>query len=52
MGPKIMLAAKISIPAGIPIEEAVAHINKLERRLKAEVPQIGWCFIEPDSTDA
>lgn len=52
MGPKIMLAAKISIRPGIPIEEAVAHINELERRLKAEVPQIGWCFIEPDNTDA
>ncbi len=52
MGPKIMLAAKILVPAGMPTSEAVTHINALERRLKAEMPQIGWCFIEPDITDA
>ncbi|MEC7804243.1 MAG: cation diffusion facilitator family transporter [Pseudomonadota bacterium] len=52
MGPKIMLAAKILLPAGMPTSEAVTHINALERRLKAEIPQIGWCFIEPDITDA
>ncbi len=51
MGPRIMLAAKIRMRPGLPIEEAVAHINRLEARIKSEVPQVGWCFIEPDIRD-
>jgi cation diffusion facilitator family transporter len=51
VGPKIMLAAKILMRPGLTLEEAVARINALERRLKAEVPQIGWCFMEPDIED-
>jgi cation diffusion facilitator family transporter len=50
-GPKIMLAAKIRMPAGLPIEQAVERINELERRMHATFPEIGWCFIEPDVTD-
>ncbi len=51
MGPKIMLAAKIRMRSGLSIDEAVGHINRLEQRLKSEVPQIGWCFVEPDCCD-
>ena len=51
MGPKVMLAAKIRMTGGLSIEAAVAHINALEARLKAEAPQIGWCFVEPDTED-
>jgi cation diffusion facilitator family transporter len=51
VGPKIMLAAKIKMRAGLSIEEAVLHINTLEKRLKQKVPDIGWCFIEPDCCD-
>lgn len=51
MGTQIMLAAKIEMRPGLPVEEAVAHINLLETRLKAAVPQLGWCFIEPDCRD-
>ncbi len=51
MGPKVMLAAKIAMRRDLGIEDAVARINELERRLKAEAPQIGWCFIEPDLRD-
>jgi cation diffusion facilitator family transporter len=51
MGPKVMLAAKIRMTGGLSIEVAVAHINALEARLKAEAPQIGWCFVEPDTED-
>lgn len=51
MGPKVMLAAKIAMRRGLSIDEAVLRINELERRLKAEAPQIGWCFIEPDLED-
>lgn len=51
MGPKVMLAAKIAMRRGLSIDEVVLRINELERRLKAEAPQIGWCFIEPDLED-
>ena len=51
VGPKVMLAAKIAMRPGLPIEQAVERINELERRLKAEAPQIGWCFVEPDVRD-
>jgi cation diffusion facilitator family transporter len=51
VGSKVMLAAKIVMRPGLKIEEAVARINELERRLKAEAPQIGWCFVEPDVED-
>jgi cation diffusion facilitator family transporter len=50
-GPKVMLAIKIRMRAGIPIEQAVECINELERRVRARFPEIGWCFVEPDVTD-
>jgi len=50
-GPDTMLAAKIRMRPGMDIEAAVASINSLERDLKARVPNLKWCFIEPDVTD-
>lgn len=51
VGPKIMLAIKIKMCSDLTIDEAVAHINALEKRLKEQVPAIGWCFVEPDIVD-
>jgi cation diffusion facilitator family transporter len=50
-GPDTLLAAKIKLKSGIDIDTAVADINRLERRLKAEIPGLKWCFIEPDVED-
>ena len=50
-GPKVMLAAKVQMRPGTSIEQAVDDINALERRLKHAVPQLGWCFVEPDDED-
>jgi cation diffusion facilitator family transporter len=50
-GPKVMLAAKIAMRPGISIDHAIDQINALERRLRQAVPQLGWCFIEPDNED-
>ena len=47
-GPQIMLAAKIKMRSGISIEKAVHRINELEKKIKEKVPEVGWCFIEPD----
>jgi len=50
-GPDTMLAAKVRLRSGIDIDSAVARINLLERTLKAEIPDLRWCFIEPDVAD-
>jgi cation diffusion facilitator family transporter len=51
MGPQVMLAAKIQMAPGLSVTEAVAHINKLEQRIKTQFPEVGWCFFEPDDED-
>jgi len=50
-GPDTMLAAKIKLRSEVSLTDAVATINALERRLKAEVSGLRWCFIEPDVVD-
>jgi cation diffusion facilitator family transporter len=50
-GPDTLLAAKIKLKSGIDIDTAVADINNLERRLKEAIPDLKWCFIEPDVED-
>jgi cation diffusion facilitator family transporter len=51
MGPKVLLAAKVKMQAGLSIEEAVTHLNELEAEIKQLHPEVGWCFVEPDVTD-
>ncbi len=51
LGPGIMLAVKIRMVRGITIDQAVARINALERRIKEQVPEVEWCFVEPDVCD-
>ncbi len=51
LGPQVMLAVKVKMKPGISIEEAVAHINSLERRIKQQFPEVAWCFVEPDVED-
>ena len=50
-GPKVMLAAKLKLSAGMSIETAIEQINELERRIKERAPEVGWCFMEPDLSD-
>jgi cation diffusion facilitator family transporter len=50
-GPDTMLAAKVGMTPGTDIETAVANINALERVLKERVPNLTWCFVEPDVAD-
>ncbi len=51
LGPDTLLAAKIKLKSGIDIDTAVEDINRLERHLKAEIPNLKWCFMEPDVED-
>ncbi len=50
-GSKIMLAAKIKLPDTMSIKESVESINLLEKNIKQQLPDVGWCFIEPDNKD-
>jgi cation diffusion facilitator family transporter len=51
VGAEIMVAAKLRLRDNLPLAEACAHINRLEVRLKQQVPEIGWSFMEPDVSD-
>jgi cation diffusion facilitator family transporter len=51
LGPQIMLAVKVKMKPGIYIEDAVAQINMLEKRIRAQFPEVQWCFVEPDVED-
>jgi len=50
-GPDTMLATKIKMCDGVDIGVAVESINALERKLKQRVPNLRWCFVEPDVRD-
>jgi cation diffusion facilitator family transporter len=50
-GPDTMLAAKIRLNERLDINAAIALINGLERELKARIPELRWCFVEPDTED-
>jgi divalent metal cation (Fe/Co/Zn/Cd) transporter len=51
VGASVMLAVKVHMKGNITIEQAVDRINLLEKKLKAEAPSVGWCFVEPDCRD-
>ncbi len=50
-GPDTMLAAKVRMQTDLNVVEAVDNINALERKLKERVPNLEWCFVEPDIAD-
>ena len=50
-GPRVVLAAKVKMRSGLTIDEAVDHLNALERDIKQAFPEVGWIFVEPDNTD-
>lgn len=51
MGPDVMLALKLRLKPGVPVEIASQHINALERQIKAKFPEVKWLFVEPDVAD-
>jgi len=51
MGPQALLAIKIRMRESLPVGEAARAINRLEREIKAAIPDIGWCFVEIDVAD-
>lgn len=51
MGPQALLAIKIRMRESLSVGEAARAINRLEREIKAAMPDIGWCFVEIDVDD-
>ena len=50
-GPDTMLAVKVKMNPDLNVNDAVANINALERKLKERIPKLKWCFVEPDVAD-
>ncbi|MDX1507979.1 MAG: cation diffusion facilitator family transporter [Woeseiaceae bacterium] len=50
-GPDTMLSAKIRLRPDVSLAAAIESINALERDLDERVPNLTWCFIEPDVSD-
>ena len=51
LGPQVMLAVKVRMTPGQNVESAISNLNALERAIKANFPEVKWCFFEPDVTD-
>lgn len=52
VGDRVMLAAKVRMSDGqLALDDACTRLNALERRLRSEIPEIGWSFMEPDLED-
>jgi len=50
-GSDTMLAVKVKMRGDLNVDEAVTKINALERELKERIPNLKWCFVEPDNAD-
>ncbi len=51
LGPDVMVAAKLRMKPDLTLQQAVHKINLLEVEIKRTVPQVKWCFMEPDCKD-
>lgn len=48
---EVMLAMKLCFKNGLSGDEIVEAINTFEVRLQQQIPEVKWCFIEPDHAD-
>ncbi|HEY5920994.1 MAG TPA: cation diffusion facilitator family transporter [Kofleriaceae bacterium] len=48
---EVMLACKLQFKNDLTGDAMVAAINEFEVRLQTKVPEIKWCFVEPDHAD-
>ena len=51
LGPDVMVAVKAAMAPQASDRALVEAINRVERSLRAEFPQVRWCFFEPDLSD-
>jgi cation diffusion facilitator family transporter len=45
---EILVAMKVHFKSELSIDDTVRKINQIEKRLRAEMPELKWVFIEPD----
>lgn len=45
---EVVVAMKVRVSPGLSATEVVQVINRFEQALKAQRPDIRWCFVEPD----
>jgi hypothetical protein len=50
LGTSLMVAVKVQMKAAT-AAELVAGINRAEKAMRAEFPEIQWLFFEPDVAD-
>jgi cation diffusion facilitator family transporter len=48
---EVMVACKLQFVDKLETQELVATINAFEQRLQSKLPEVKWCFIEPDISD-
>ncbi len=48
---EVMLACKLQFKDDLTTQALVGAINEFEQRLQTRVPDIRWCFVEPDNAD-
>ena len=48
---EVMLACKLQFKNDIAGTAMIAAINEFEQRLQTKVPEVKWCFVEPDNAD-
>lgn len=48
---EVMLACKLCFQADLTGKGMIDAINEFEARLQAKVPDVKWCFVEPDHSD-
>ena len=50
LGTSLMVAVKVKMKAAS-AAELVAGINRAEKAVRAEFPEVQWLFVEPDVVD-
>jgi cation diffusion facilitator family transporter len=45
---EILVAMKLHFKQQLSIDETVSAINEIEQQLRAAMPELKWCFLEPD----
>lgn len=51
LGPDVMVAIKAEMSRDLATKGVVEEINRVEAALRAQFPEVRWCFFEPDIID-
>lgn len=51
LGPDVMVAVKAEMSRFLSPRDMIDDINRVEAALRAQFPDVRWCFFEPDASD-